>query len=79
MGPYLSHEEILATYAAATGFDVSGIRFYEGLALFRIAVIIEQIYARYQAGQTSDPRFAAFGALAPILAGAARSMMDRPA
>jgi len=75
VGPYLRHEEILEIYAAKTGFDISGIRFYEGLALFRIAVIIEQIFARYQAGQTSDPRFAAFEPLAPILAAAAREVL----
>ncbi len=76
VGPYLSHDEILEIYATATGFDVSGIRFYEGLALFRIAVIIEQIFARYQAGQTTDPRFAAFEPLAPILAAAAREVIE---
>jgi aminoglycoside phosphotransferase (APT) family kinase protein len=76
VGPYLSHEEILEIYAAATGLDVSGIRFFEGLALFRIAVIIEQIYARYQAGQTSDLRFAAFEPLAPILGAAAREVIE---
>ena len=76
VGPYLSHDQILEIYAASTGFDVSGIRFYEGLALFRIAVIIEQIYARYRAGQTSDPRFAFFEPLAPILAAAAREVLE---
>ena len=76
VGPYLSHDEILEIYAATTGFDVSGVRFYEGLALFRIAVIIEQIFARYQAGQTTDPRFAAFEPLAPILAAAAREVIE---
>ncbi len=76
VGPFLSHDEILEVYAATTGFDVSGVRFYEGLALFRIAVIIEQIFARYQAGQTTDPRFAAFEPLAPILAAAAREVIE---
>jgi aminoglycoside phosphotransferase (APT) family kinase protein len=63
--------QVVARYAAITGFDVSQIDFYEGLALYRIAVIIEQIYARYVAGQTSDERFARFEPLAPLLAQAA--------
>jgi aminoglycoside phosphotransferase (APT) family kinase protein len=67
----MTKHEVVERYAAAAGFDVSNIRYYEGLALYRIAVIIEQIYARYVAGQTTDGRFAAFEPLAPLLAGAA--------
>ncbi len=62
---------VVEQYASTTGFDVSQIDYYEGLALYRIAVIIEQIYARYLAGQTSDERFARFEPLAPLLARAA--------
>jgi aminoglycoside phosphotransferase (APT) family kinase protein len=69
--PYMAKAEVIERYSAATGFDLSVIRYFEGLALYRIAVIIEQIYARYTAGQTSDDRFAAFEPLAPILAAAA--------
>ena len=66
--PFLSRAALLDHYESSTGFDLSAIRFYEGLALYRITVIIEQIYARYAAGQTSDRRFAAFEPLAPVLA-----------
>jgi len=67
----LAKSEVVERYAAITGFDVTNIDYYEGLALYRIAVIIEQIYARYAAGQTSDHRFARFEPLAPLLAKAA--------
>lgn len=67
----LPKSAVAVRYAATTGFDVSGVDYYEGLALYRLAVIIEQIYARYVAGQTSDVRFARFEPLAPILAEAA--------
>lgn len=72
LAPHLSKRDVVDRYAGQTGRDVTSIRFYEALALFRIAVIIEQIYARYAAGQTSDERFAGFGSLVPILASAAR-------
>jgi aminoglycoside phosphotransferase (APT) family kinase protein len=75
LAPYLTKDEIVARYAAATGFDVSEFRYYEGLALYRIAVIIEQIYARYAAGQTADERFARFEPLPPLLAEAARDVI----
>lgn len=71
LAPHMSRAEALDRYGAVTGFDVSDIRYYEGLAYYRIAVIIEQIYARYVRGQTSDRRFARFEPLAPILASAA--------
>ncbi len=77
LAPYLSREAIIDAYAATTGFDVGDINFYEGLALYRIAVIVEQIYARYVAGQTSDARFSGLGELVPVLAQAShRTLRD---
>ncbi len=40
---------------------MSNIRYYEMFALFKIAVVIQQIYYRFVKGQTDDPRFVAFG------------------
>ena len=76
LAPVMPRHQVVATYAGATGFDLAQIRFYEGLALFRIAVIIEQIYGRYVAGQTTDPRFARFEPLAPVLAAAAVATLE---
>jgi aminoglycoside phosphotransferase (APT) family kinase protein len=58
---YYTRDEIIDRYAARSGRDVSGIRFYERFAYFKIAVVIQQIYVRYVRGQTDDPRFATFG------------------
>jgi len=58
---YLARQEIIDRYAARSGRDVSAIGFYETFALFKIAVVIQQIYFRYVRGQTDDPRFATFG------------------
>jgi aminoglycoside phosphotransferase (APT) family kinase protein len=52
--------EIVERYAERSGRDVSRMRFYETFAIFKIAVVIQQIYFRYTRGQTSDPRFASF-------------------
>jgi len=54
----LSRRELAARYAEATGADLTHLPFYYGFGLFKIAVIIQQIYARYVAGKTQDPRFA---------------------
>ncbi|MCB2224046.1 MAG: phosphotransferase family protein [Actinobacteria bacterium] len=64
----MAKPEIVERYAARTGFDVTGTAFYEALALFRIAVIVQQIYIRWRRGQTGDDRFAALGALVPPVA-----------
>lgn len=50
--------ELVAAYAERTGRDVSGILFYYVFGLFKVGVIMQQIYARYQKGLTQDTRFA---------------------
>jgi aminoglycoside phosphotransferase (APT) family kinase protein len=65
---YFTREEIVERYAARSGRDVSGIRYYEIFAVFKIAVVIQQIYYRYAQGQTTDPRFATFDARVAYLA-----------
>lgn len=53
-----TREEIVQRYARVSGRDVSNIKFYYVYALFKIAVIIQQIYNRWNQGLTSDDRFA---------------------
>jgi aminoglycoside phosphotransferase (APT) family kinase protein len=71
---FLTRAELVERYAARSGRSVDAIRFYHVLALYRLAVIIAQIYVRYHRGQTQDERFAAFGALVPLIAEQARSV-----
>jgi aminoglycoside phosphotransferase (APT) family kinase protein len=68
---FLSRAELVTRYAERSGRDVSDIRFYHALGLYRLAVIIAQIYIRYHRGQTRDQRFAAFGDMVPRLTRAA--------
>ncbi|MBV8637349.1 MAG: phosphotransferase family protein [Candidatus Eremiobacteraeota bacterium] len=56
-----TRREVVARYAQATGFDVSHVPWYHIFNIFRFAVILQQIYKRYEAGQTHDERFAPFG------------------
>jgi aminoglycoside phosphotransferase (APT) family kinase protein len=65
---YFTREEIVERYATRSGRDLSNIRFYEIFAVFKIAVVIQQIYFRYVQGQTADARFARFGARVEFLA-----------
>jgi aminoglycoside phosphotransferase (APT) family kinase protein len=54
----LNRRQLAQRYAEKSGRDFSHILFYYVYALFKIAVIVQQIYARYKAGFTSDRRFA---------------------
>jgi aminoglycoside phosphotransferase (APT) family kinase protein len=74
---WYTRDEIIARYAELSGRDVSAIRFYEIFALFKIAVVIQQIFYRYQVGQTSDTRFANFGERVAYLAREAAAMLPR--
>lgn len=66
--------QIVQQYSERMGFTDVNWRFYEVYGLFRLAVILQQIWARYQAGQTSNPAFAPFGdAVRVLLARAART------
>ncbi len=53
----LTRLEIAECYGARTGRDVSGVLFYYAYGLFKIAVIVQQIYARFLRGHTHDERF----------------------
>ncbi len=57
---WFSRADVIDRYARRTGFDVSHASFYETYALFKVAVVLQQIYFRYQRGQTRDERFADF-------------------
>jgi len=55
----LSRAQLVERYARRSGRDTSSILFYYVLALFKISVILQQIYKRFVDGHTKDPRFGA--------------------
>jgi aminoglycoside phosphotransferase (APT) family kinase protein len=54
----LSREEIVSRYARTSGREISDMVFYYVYGLFKLAVIVQQIYHRYKQGLTHDKRFA---------------------
>ena len=56
-----TREQFVAKYLQLSGRKCDDFTFYEVFGLFRLAVIIQQIWARYSAGQTTNPAFAGFG------------------
>jgi len=53
-----SRTEVCQGYAVASGRDVGNPVFYYVFGLFKIAVIVQQIYRRFRLGLTADDRFA---------------------
>ena len=62
-----TREEVVARYLSRTGLPLDDWTFYEVFGLFRLAVIVQQIWARYRSGDTTNPRFASFGSITQVL------------
>jgi aminoglycoside phosphotransferase (APT) family kinase protein len=56
----LTRREVVERYAAQSKRDLSRIMFYYVFALFKTAVVAQQIYTRFKKGLTKDERFASF-------------------
>jgi aminoglycoside phosphotransferase (APT) family kinase protein len=63
----LTRQELVARYAEKTGRQPADALFYYCYGLFKIAGIVQQIYARYVRGHTRDPRFARLDELVAVL------------
>jgi aminoglycoside phosphotransferase (APT) family kinase protein len=71
----MTRQELIECYASKAGRDIAHILFYYCFGLFKIAVIVQQIYARYVRGHTQDQRFARLNQwVAVISATAARAV-----
>lgn len=63
----LTRQEVIDYYGEKTGYRVDNFDFYSVYGLFRLAVIVQQIYYRFYHGQTQNPQFAGFGQLTNYL------------
>jgi aminoglycoside phosphotransferase (APT) family kinase protein len=54
----LDRRQWVESYAERSGRELPDPLFYYVYGLFKIGVIVQQIYARYRQGHTRDPRFA---------------------
>jgi aminoglycoside phosphotransferase (APT) family kinase protein len=76
---WYTRREVVERYAARSGTDVSHMRFYETFAMWKTAVVIQQIYVRFHRGQTQDTRFQEYGTRANGLIAAAWDLANRGA
>lgn len=57
---WYTRDQFIERYAERSGRDLSQIGYYEVLGIFKLAVILQQIYCRFRRGQTQDARFRNF-------------------
>jgi aminoglycoside phosphotransferase (APT) family kinase protein len=74
---WFTRAELVDEYARQTGRDVSLAPYYEVFGIFKVAVVLRQIYFRYKRGQTRDDRFAEFGVRVRGLIDAAVSVAEK--
>lgn len=72
-----TREEIFEYYCLRTGRSSGSWPFYHAFGLFRLAVILQQIYYRYHLGHTTNPNFAGFGATVDYLHGRCQELISR--
>lgn len=72
-----TREQFIARYSDRTGRDLSRIAYYEILGIFKLAVILQQIYYRFHRGQTADARFRDFDQRVNGLAKLAATLVER--
>lgn len=73
----VTRADLVAMYENASGRSVTNPLFYYVFGTFKIAVIAQQIYARYAKGFTTDERFARFDMFVATLGKIAARALDR--
>ena len=61
---FLRREQVIARYGEVSGRDLSQLEYYVAFALWKLAIILEGVYTRYQSGaygETEDDSWRRFG------------------
>jgi aminoglycoside phosphotransferase (APT) family kinase protein len=62
-GGFWPRDQVVATYAALSGRDMSHFLFHRVLAMYKLAVIFLQLGYRWRSGVTTEPRYAGLTAI----------------
>ncbi len=71
-----SRSELVQAYAVKSGRNVDNLVFYYVYGLFKIAVIVQQIYYRYAKGLTQNPKFAKLDQVCAFLCETAKQAIE---
>jgi aminoglycoside phosphotransferase (APT) family kinase protein len=73
----LSRVQVVERYARQSGRELPSLLFHYVFALFKLAVIVQQIYKRFVDGHTRDPRFATLPQWVRALAAQAERALEK--
>ncbi len=73
---FMTRRELMDRYAKESGRDLSAMHWYLVFGYFKLAAILQQIYARWKKGQTRDDRFKDFDERVKTLIRHAKSLAD---
>ncbi len=73
----LTRGELVKRYAEKAGIRINNFDFYLCFGIFRLAVIVQQIYYRFYHGQTKDERFKLLIIVAHVLEEQANKTMEQ--
>ncbi len=74
---FLPRDAVVERYANRSGRDVSQLDFYEALAAYKLAIILEGIHARYLMGKTVGEGFDHIGSLVEVMVQGALDQCSR--
>jgi aminoglycoside phosphotransferase (APT) family kinase protein len=74
---WYTRNQFVERYGQQSGRDVSRIGYYEVLGVFKLAVVLQQIYYRFHRGQTGDPRFQNFDECVQALVALASTLAEK--
>lgn len=74
---FRSRREMIARYEARSGLEARHLAFYEALAVWKLAILLEGSYARHLLGATDDPLFPLLKDGVPLLARRALGITKR--
>jgi aminoglycoside phosphotransferase (APT) family kinase protein len=74
---FMNRAQAVARYAEKSGCDVSRIAYYYVFGLFKMAGVVQQLYARWAKGQTKDARMAGGELVAEGLIGLALAHLEK--
>ena len=75
---FLTRRGAVERYCKRRNIDAGVVPYYFVFGLFKIAIVLQQIYHRYHLGQTKDARFAVFEQIAEMLFQMAESRTQQP-
>lgn len=73
----LTRRQLADRYAERTGQELPALTFYFVYGLYKLAVILQQIYYRWVKGHTQDPRFEHFDQMIELLGQVAARAVER--